>query len=166
MSKIVVCMDCPSYEKGGWCRLHRKTIGSLWPACKKALEINSKFNPEDTPPENMESMTTPTPQPTKTCTKCGEVKPQTEFYKNAKAADGLKSWCKHCHSLAAAETARKARAEKRANKQAAMKAEEAGKLPQPKTVVVRDVLTDQQMVDLLREHGWTVKCYRTITEEL
>ena len=42
----------------------------------------------------------------------------------------------------------------------------AEKAEQTQTVVVRETLTDKQMVDLLREHGWTVTCYRTITEEL
>jgi ATPase subunit of ABC transporter with duplicated ATPase domains len=32
----------------------------------------------------------------KTCTKCGESKPETEFYKEARALDGLRSSCKAC----------------------------------------------------------------------
>ena len=34
---------------------------------------------------------------TKKCTKCGEIKNTCEFYKNSKAKDGLKTWCKTCH---------------------------------------------------------------------
>lgn len=33
---------------------------------------------------------------TKTCTKCGESKPRTEFSKDAQKRDGLRSWCKTC----------------------------------------------------------------------
>ena len=33
---------------------------------------------------------------TKKCSKCGEVKPTTEFYKNIKAADGYDTYCKEC----------------------------------------------------------------------
>lgn len=32
--------------------------------------------------------------------------------------------------------------------------------------VVRETLTDEQMVQALRFHGWEVTCKRTITEEL
>lgn len=34
---------------------------------------------------------------TKKCTKCGEIKSTTEFYKNSRSKDGLKTWCKICH---------------------------------------------------------------------
>ena len=33
---------------------------------------------------------------TKRCSKCGEVKPLTEFHKNRSARDGLDHWCKSC----------------------------------------------------------------------
>lgn len=32
----------------------------------------------------------------KTCTKCHETKPKTEFSKHARERDGLQSWCKLC----------------------------------------------------------------------
>jgi len=32
----------------------------------------------------------------KTCTKCGETKPTTEFYKKSAARDGLRNQCKSC----------------------------------------------------------------------
>lgn len=43
----------------------------------------------------------------KTCTKCGEEKPTTEFYKNAGASDGLRPDCKVCKraSVAAQQAA-------------------------------------------------------------
>ena len=34
----------------------------------------------------------------KTCTKCGEEKPVTEFYAHHNAKDGLRSMCKVCHN--------------------------------------------------------------------
>jgi hypothetical protein len=34
----------------------------------------------------------------KTCTKCGEDKPKTEFYADARKSDGLFTHCKACHS--------------------------------------------------------------------
>jgi hypothetical protein len=33
----------------------------------------------------------------KKCTKCGEIKPITEFYKNPGNLDGYHGWCKECH---------------------------------------------------------------------
>lgn len=93
---------------------------------------------------------------TKTCICCGETKPLTEFYRDKKATDGHQSYCKRCLNLRSAERARKARAEKRA-----AKAQDT-----QQTVVVRETLTDQQMVEALRARGWEVTCKRTITEEL
>lgn len=39
----------------------------------------------------------------KTCTKCHETKPKTEFSKNSKTRDGLQAWCKACQSAAYAK---------------------------------------------------------------
>lgn len=36
---------------------------------------------------------------TKKCTTCKEIKPVTDFYKDIRRADGLKSQCKKCHSI-------------------------------------------------------------------
>ena len=33
---------------------------------------------------------------TKRCTKCGEIKPLTEFHKDVKQRDGHRSWCRSC----------------------------------------------------------------------
>lgn len=137
MSRIVTCLDCPLYQKGGYCRHYRKDDMTL----KEKYGTDLANLIEDAP--------------TKVCSKCGETKPLTDFYKDKNASDGHQLWCKRCVSVGNAQRARKARAEKRA------KAQE-----QPKPTVVRETLTDKQMVELLREHGWTVTCYRTITEEL
>ena len=47
MSKIAMCIDCPNYQKGGYCRHKKKDVGALSPACDHALTLNEKFNPED-----------------------------------------------------------------------------------------------------------------------
>lgn len=164
MSRITVCLDCPMYQTGGWCKHKRKDVGALQPACDHAKKMNETFNPEDKE-ETMSNPLAPQAQ-TKTCTKCGRELPISEFYAKAGSKDGLQTICKDCHNAATqrcreqAQRAREALAEKRAAK--AQGATEA----QTKKVVVRETLTDKQMVDLLREHGWTVTCYRTITEEL
>lgn len=44
----------------------------------------------------------------KTCTKCQESKPDTEFYRRLRNSDGLNSWCKVCSNKDTA-TYRKAR---------------------------------------------------------
>lgn len=93
---------------------------------------------------------------TKTCVCCGKTKPISDFYRDKKASDGHQSYCKYCMNLKSAERAREARAEKRAAKAAAQ---------ETKTVVVRETLTDEQMVQALRARGWEVTCKRTITEE-
>jgi hypothetical protein len=33
----------------------------------------------------------------KTCRKCGETKPVSEFRRNPRVRDGLSSWCSECH---------------------------------------------------------------------
>ena len=166
MGHIVVCLDCPNYQKGGFCTHKRKDVSALAPACDHAKKMNQTFNPEDKEddmitekPIDIEIVEEPA-TPSKVCICCGETKPLSEFYKDKKASDGHQSYCKRCLNLKAAERARKARAEKRAAKETA-KTEE-----QTKTVVVRETLTDKQMVDLLRAHGWEVTCKRIITEEL
>lgn len=97
MSRIVVCMDCPDYAKGGFCNHKRKDTGALSPACDYALTLNNKFNPED----NDEPMGNLAPQAkTKTCTKCGRELPISEFYAKAGSKDGLQTICKECHNEA------------------------------------------------------------------
>lgn len=107
MSRIVVCMDCPNYAKGGFCNHKRKDTGALSPACDYALTLNDKFNPED----NDEPMGNLAPQAkTKTCTKCGRELPISEFYAKAGSKDGLQTICKECHN----EATKKSREKKEA----------------------------------------------------
>lgn len=39
----------------------------------------------------------------RTCTKCGESKSKTDFYKDSKSKDGFKFWCKVCSNSATKE---------------------------------------------------------------
>lgn len=108
MSRIVVCMDCPNYAKGGFCSHKRKDTGALSPACDYALTLNDKFNPED----NDEPMGNLAPQAkTKTCTKCGRELPISEFYAKAGSKDGLQTICKECHNEASRRSRAKAQAQ-------------------------------------------------------
>ena len=161
MSRIVVCMDCPNYEKGGYCRHKHKDVGALALACDHAKELNKKFNPED----NEETMTKLAPQAkTKTCTKCGRELPISEFYARTGAKDGLQTICKECHNAKTKESVarRKAQAEDAKPKDTIKELTEAvaGITNGLKAVA------DRTLVDELRARGWTVTCTRTITEEL
>ena len=39
-----------------------------------------------------------TEEPTKRCSKCGEIKPLSEFYRLGRSPDGRQRWCKPCAS--------------------------------------------------------------------
>ena len=47
MNRIIVCLDCPEYQKGGYCRHKRKDVSALTEACDHAKTMNLMFNPED-----------------------------------------------------------------------------------------------------------------------
>lgn len=121
MNRIVVCLDCPSYQKGGYCAHKRKNVAALQEACEHAKTMDLTFNPENKEEEDMTAaeidfeIIEDTPA-TKTCTKSGETKPITDFYKDNKASDGHRLWCKTCVSRDNAQRARKTLAEKRAAK--------------------------------------------------
>lgn len=166
MTRLVVCMDCPNYQKGGYCAHKRKDVSALAPACDYAKTINQEFNPEDTE-ETMTTLSakeyqetqTPAPAVTKRCPRCGRELPADAFGKHARTRDGLQPYCKDCRSETCKGKAGRPRRET-ATKYTKTKPE------QPQRIVVRETLTDKQMVDILREHGWAVTCTRTITEEL
>lgn len=48
MNRIVVCLDCPHYQKGGYCSKTRKDVGALTPACDKAPQEKTDDNIIDT----------------------------------------------------------------------------------------------------------------------
>jgi hypothetical protein len=227
MSKITVCLDCPSYQKGGYCPHKRKEVSALDPACDHAKIMNAKFNPEDedAPMQTVtESHQLPTtkkcercgevlpfddfewmnykgtrkrmricskcyhaamsktktkttsrkakpevPEGMKICSRCKEVKPLTEFHKDCYAPDGHKSACKVCHSKIVSEkqkTRRDARRQELIAQQDTEDAKVRKTVKPQKTIVVRETLTDEQMVNILREHGWEVTCRRTVTQEI
>lgn len=129
MSRIVTCLDCPMYQKGGYCRHTRKDVGALSPACAYAIALNAKFNPEDDQdePELFAPVpaSDPTPEPAKTvetptklCPKCGRVLPHYDFHPKLEAKDGLQSWCKKCNREDARQRAEQRRAEKAAAREA------------------------------------------------
>lgn len=161
MSRIVTCLDCPMYQTGGYCRHRHKDVGALQPACDYALTINDMFNPEDKT-DTMHEINTaktlpptdilPETQQTKTCRNCGRTLTLDHFYTNKGKPNSI---CKDCKK----EETRRNRKPKEA-KTARRTAE------QPACIAVRETLTDQQMVDLLREHGWTVTCEKYEKVEL
>lgn len=84
MGIVSVCLDCPHYQNGGWCRKKQKTVGALAPACEDSQKTN-----EDQEDDGL-----------KTCRKCGRELPKESFAKNAGAPDGLQSTCRECAAAA------------------------------------------------------------------
>lgn len=161
MSRIVVCMDCPNCEKGGYCRHKHKDVGALALACDHAKELNKKFNPED----NEETMGNLAPQAkTKTCTKCGRELPISEFYARTGAKDGLQTICKECHNAKTKESI----ARRKAQTEDAKPKDTIKELTEAVAGITNGLkaVADRTLVDELRARGWTVTCTRTITEEL
>lgn len=166
MSRITVCLDCPLYQTGGWCKHKRKDVGALQPACDHAKKMNETFNPEDKEEEPMTDMNTRT-EATKLCKKCGRELTLDHFGKKNGTKDGLQYWCKECLTKSILEA-------RRAKKEAKAQTETAQDPTPVKTVVTvatRYDLTDapdQKLADELRRRGWDVKATRpkTIIEEL
>ena len=52
-------------------------------------------------------------QDTKLCTKCGQEKFLTEFYKKTKSKDGLQQWCKDCQNQSTEQARQKRKLQKR-----------------------------------------------------
>lgn len=84
MGIVSVCLDCPHYQTGGWCRKKQKTVSALAPACEDSQKPN-----EDREGDGL-----------KTCRKCGRVLPKENFAKNAGAPDGLQTTCRDCAAAA------------------------------------------------------------------
>lgn len=163
MSRITVCLDCPLYQTGGWCKHKRKDVGALQPACDHAKKMNETFNPEDKEEEPMTEMNTRT-EATKLCKKCGRELTLDHFGKKNGTKDGLQYWCKECVTKSILEARRAKKAAK------AQTETETEKEPKPifnPIVAVKDI-PDQTLADELRHRGWDVKATRpkTIIEEL
>lgn len=175
MSRITVCLDCPLYQTGGWCKHKHKDVGALQPACDHAKKMNETFNPEDKEEEPMTEMNTRT-EATKLCKKCGRHLTLDHFGKKNGAKDGLQYWCKECLTKSILE----ARRAKKAAQEAA-KPQTKTEAPKPSTptpepeplpifnpIIAVEDIPDQTLADELRRRGWDVKATRpkTIIEEL
>ena len=103
MDRIVVCLDCPHYQKGGSCRKTGKDVGALQEACDKA--------PKDTPEDldMIEAAEPQEPEPEtsghKKCTKCGRVLPLSSYgWINAKTGRKKRRMCQECYSAVMLES--------------------------------------------------------------
>ena len=115
MSRITVCLDCPMYRTGGWCKHKRKDVGALQPACDHAKKMNETVNPEDKKEEPMTDMNTRT-EATKLCKKCGRHLTLDHFGKKNGTKDGLQYWCKECTTRNVLEARRAKKAAQEAAK--------------------------------------------------
>lgn len=175
MSRITVCLDCPMYQTGGWCKHKRKDVGALQPACDHAKKMNETFNPEDKEEEPMTDMNTRT-EATKLCKKCGRHLTLDHFGKKNGTKDGLQYCCKECttKSILEARRARKAAQEaaKPQTKTEAPKPSTPTPEPEPLPIfnpgTAMQVISDDLLAQELRRRGWDVKATRpkTIIEEL
>lgn len=128
MSRITVCLDCPEYKTGGYCRHKKKDVGGLAPACDHALTLNEKFNPDNE--EAVLEQATPEPKHTKTCARCKQELPRSAFYAKMEAKDGLESYCIECKRADSRERlARKRAAEGKAPAPEAYKPIETKRCP-------------------------------------
>lgn len=168
MSRITVCLDCPMYQTGGWCKHKRKDVGALQPACDHAKKMNETFNPEDKEEEPMTDMNTRT-EATKLCKKCGRHLTLDHFGKKNGTKDGLQYWCKECttKSILEARRAKKA-AQEAAKPQTKTEAAKPAPLPIFNPVTAVQEISDDLLAQELRRRGWDVKATRpkTIIEEL
>ena len=165
MSRITVCLDCPMYQTGGWCKHKRKDVGALQPACDHAKKMNETFNPEDKEEEPMTDMNTRT-EATKLCKKCGRELTLDHFGKKNGTKDGLQYWCKECLTKSILE-ARRAKKEAQAPKPSTP-TPEPEPLPIFNPVTAVQEISDDLLAQELRRRGWDVKATRpkTIIEEL
>lgn len=66
--------------------------------------VSRWITPDTPPPEHLSGILTALD--TKKCSKCGETKPVSEFYRRSDAKHRLKSWCKRCDNANATERSR------------------------------------------------------------
>lgn len=178
MERVVVCLDCQHYQKGGSCRKTCKDVGALQEACDKAHEPFTRMDtlkPVKPKPE-------PAPEGYKRCSRCGEVKLLDNFGMNRHNKDGKQAWCKDCTRKTQKE--QKTPSEKKAEEKHAKKKPSKPKTkpmkktekPTPAPVLNEGIATvktgpvnpfstfkDHELADELRARGYEVTATRTVT---
>lgn len=135
--------------------LNKKTLDGRQSTCREcsAAAYAAWAEKQKTKKTNKNNTTMETTdKTTKVCRNCGRELTLDHFYTNKGKPNSI---CKDCKK----ETVKRNRKPKAAK--APKKATE-----QPARIAVRETLTDKQMVDLLREHGWTVTCEKYEKVEL
>lgn len=142
MSKIVVCLDCPMYQKGGYCRKRHKDVGAISEACDWAKNLDQLEDEDDAIAEvidiveDLTDTETPEVEPntptTKTCSDCGRELPLESFSRNVRALDGHQGKCKDCVKKAL-QKSQDARLAKRKTTELKKRQEAAANCTQTKT---------------------------------
>ena len=107
MNRIVVCLDCPHYQKGGYCIKTRRDVGALTPACDKApKDTTEDLDTVDTPKTEPQQLQEPLETPGhKKCAKCGRVLPLSSYgWINAKTGRKKRRMCQECYSAVMLES--------------------------------------------------------------
>lgn len=172
MSRIVTCLDCPLYQKGGYCGHYRKDVGALQPSCDHAKKMDLTFNPQNKD-DDMPPIYSPTPQ-TKVCCACGRELPLDAFGKHPRAKDGLQSRCRECTAKALKDGRKKT--DKEIQNAILMADTEAAMEPKKPTTARTwprqdpklENFESKALAEELRARGYYVKAERPITtiEEL
>ena len=174
MSRIVTCLDCPLYQKGGYCRHSRKDVGALQPACDHAKKMDLTFNSENKDDDMTHIASIPAAPQTKVCRACGRELPLDAFGKHARTKDGLQPRCRECSGRALKNGRKKT--DKEIQNAILMADTETIMEPKKPTTAKTELRQDPKLenfaskalADELRARGYYVKAERPVTviEEL
>jgi hypothetical protein len=121
MNRIVVCLDCPEYQKGGYCSYKRKDVGALDNACEHSQSL-AEF-PEPKAEEKVIEYKA-APVTTKKCARCGEVLPFDSFeWYNYKGTNKMRNICSRCYHEAMRKNTKRQNVESRKKAKAAKMAD-------------------------------------------